>query len=298
MTKGEARELMLRWLDEATINGQPVSQELIGDLVNKFKYFLNSAVSYIAGQIKLPRIYSVTRTPINNLLGTGFAEWSILPGEKHLAQAPGGRSYYFELSGNCNAEIWQGAQLVKTIAHTDNAYMAYKGILPNTADTRIEISSDYPFSVKNIALFGAPFPADEDVPDYTPFVAYTMPPDFREFDKIIGLGGGYHILNSDEYIWERENLFRLPYQSSGQFDFHYFATPKRIEVEAPDDTVIEVVEKAEMLVPLKVAIDITAGTDDLAGTSHYLDGKFSNMLVNIMGDGIPRDNPIRSVYAQ
>lgn len=57
MTKGDAKKQALRWLDEATLNGQDASIELTADYTDKFDYFLWNAVTFISSVFKLPRIY-------------------------------------------------------------------------------------------------------------------------------------------------------------------------------------------------------------------------------------------------
>ena len=57
MTKGEAKKLALRWLDEATINGQPASAELTADLEQKFDYMLNGVLSYLSTFFRIDRTF-------------------------------------------------------------------------------------------------------------------------------------------------------------------------------------------------------------------------------------------------
>lgn len=57
MTKGEAKKLYLRWLDEATVNGQQNSRGEVADAVDKFDYLINDALIFMAGRFPLRRIF-------------------------------------------------------------------------------------------------------------------------------------------------------------------------------------------------------------------------------------------------
>ena len=53
LTKGRAKELALRWLDEATLNGQTASSELTADYTDKFDYMMYNVLVYIAAIFRL-----------------------------------------------------------------------------------------------------------------------------------------------------------------------------------------------------------------------------------------------------
>ncbi len=179
MTKGEARKLYLRWLDEATVNGQETDYEQRADLEDKFDYFLDGAVFYLAGHFHLPAVYE---------------------GE------PEG------MAGN--------------------------------------------------------------------YERYRLPEDFREMDRIVRVEEGvyreetaYRVEGERDYLVER---------GGERPRFLYWKNPAPLGTSAPEDAVLEIHPRAAVLVPLKAAVDATAGTEDMAGTSSYLEGLFSNMLMNLL----------------
>lgn len=187
LTKGRAKELALRWLDEATLNGQAASAELTADYTDKFNYMLYDVLVYIANIFKLRGEYTVNDS---GLTAAG--------------------NYY-----------------------------------------RVE-----------------------------------MPDDFMSFNRIIA----YNDVSSAEipdFRRESTNVYLIPkaYFTDGvTIEVIYWRFPKAVEIDTSDTSELDVVKKAEQLVPLRLAIEATAGSDETNAISAYLEGKFSNMVNNLIGD--------------
>lgn len=187
LTKGRAKELALRWLDEATLNGQAASSELTADYTDKFDYMLYNVLVYIAA--------------IFRLRGTLIVK----PNECEKV----GGYYRVQLPGD---------------------FMGFNRILVYNELTQAEI------------------------------------PDFRRESTDV-------YLIPDVYFTEGVTV-----------EFIYWRSPKKIEIDDLDTTELEVRPKAEQLVPLRLAIEATAGSDETNAISAYLEGKFSNMVNNLLGD--------------
>lgn len=197
MTKGEAKNLALRWLDEATINGQPVSSELTADLEDKFSYMLNGVLSYLATFFKVDKTYTT------------------------VAQAGVKKSRYRQ---------------------------------------------------------------------------FVMPDDYRGLKNIVAYDDSSYT-EIENYVAEKDGVFLLPDNIKGTIEFNYYGEPARVELDAPDGTLLEVARKAEALVPLKLAVDATAGSDETSALSAYLNGVFSNMLANIIQGETNTYKSVTTVYA-
>ncbi len=79
----------------------------------------------------------------------------------------------------------------------------------------------------------------------------------------------------------------------------YFGMPEEIASDAEDSTELDVQPIAVQLVPLRLAIEATAGSDETNAISAYLEGKFSNMVANLLGDQDGAFNVVvERVYAQ
>ena len=197
MTKGEAKNLALRWLDEATINGQPVSSELTADLEDKFDYMLNGVLSYLATFFKVDKTYTT--------------------------------------------EIQEGVKKSR-------------------------------------------------------YRQFEMPDDYRGLKNIVVYNDSSYA-EIENYIAEQDGVFLLPDNLTGTIEFNYYGEPARVEVIASETAVLEVARKAEALVPLKLAIDATAGSEETSALSAYLNGVFSNMLANIIQGETSTYKGVTRVYA-
>ena len=298
MTKSDAKALMLRWLDEATSNGQPASADQIADLRDRADYLLDGVLKYLAGQFKLPAVHSIVRTPMENLINDGFAVRPIMPPDTLTLAAQGGRAFYIEVAGDdVVLTISDGNGVLREEEVTSASFHAIKGNLDTSGDVTLALTSQYPFTVRNIAIYPCKFASDEAVPDYTPYVPYELPEDFREFVQCVQTSDAHTYRKYSDLRKEGTRTFLLPYEASGQFDFHYNRNPQTVPPDAPETTVLEVLDHAAQLVPLKLAVDCCMGVDDTMTIGYYLDGRFSNMLMNLMSSDVGDILAIDTVYS-
>lgn len=185
MTKGEAKAQALRWLDEATLNGQSASAELTADYTDKFNYFIWNVLVYISNIFKLPR--------------------TVILKENELTEVGG-------------------------------------------------------------------------------FYRYKMPEDFMNFNKI-NVYNKSSVVEVYDYIRETTNTYLIPKYYFGKdatVEVLYWGMPAEIPHNAPEGTELEVAPKAIQLVPLRLAIEATAGSDETNAISTYLEAKFGNMVENLL----------------
>lgn len=300
MTKKLAIDQMLRWLDEATANGQAVPADQIADLKDRAAYLLDGVVKFLAGQFKIPAVHSVVRTPVENLLGQGFPIFSGYPPDTYSATAVGGKSFYIEVSGSVTVTVfWDGGSAEYEISGTDGGFQVVRGNIPNAGEgeVQIEVNSDYPFSVRNAAVYPCSFASDDDVQEYIPYVPYELPDDFREFDTLLQTSDRHTYRRFSDYRKEGLKTFLLPYDATGQFDFRYFRNPADVPVDAPDTAVLEIAQHAEQLVPLKLAVDCCMGVEDTMTIGYYLNGQFNNTLMNLLTGETGEMTVIEAVYS-
>jgi hypothetical protein len=299
-TKGECLALFLRTLDEATKKGVELAATKNADYRDKFNYFLDEAQRYIAGIIKIPAVFQVTQNPIPNQLGllNGFDIQQYLPGTTKVLTGTGTKSYYFEIDNIGTITIAVNGATVDTIENTvKRTFTAYKGNINATdSDTvTITFSGNYPYNIRNTALFAYSFATDDDVPNYTRYVSYDMPADFMSFDNVI--------LRSDPAVyevyktmrWENNKKVILEYFKTGSFDIHYYKYPATILPTAPDNTVLEVEDKAVDLVVLQAGIMATAA--DNPSLSSWLRSLYIEKVQNIVGTETPTETQIVTIYS-
>jgi hypothetical protein len=300
MTKGDCLALMLRYLDEATKKGIELSETKNADYRDKFNYFLNESLKYMAGLIKIPAVFQVTHNPIPSQLGllSGFDIRQYLPGKPIILTGVGTKSYHFEIDNIGTVTIAVNGVTVDTIENTvKRKFTAHKGNITAT-DTDIvtvTFSGDYPYNIRNTAIFAYNFATDDDVPDYTRYVEYSMPDDFMSFDTVI--------LRSDPAIyeiykgmkWENNKKVILEYFKPGSFDIHYYRYPTEIAHDTDDTTELDIEDKGVDLLALDIAIRATAA--DNPSLSSWLRSLFIEKAQNVIGDGVAQETKIETVYS-
>jgi len=301
-TKGDCKALFLRLLDEATKKGVAIPATKNADYTDKFNYFLHDAQVYVAQQIKISSMFTVTQNPIATQMPTtgkaGFDIQQYLPSTSIVLTAIGTKSYHLEMDniGTCTIAINGG--MVRTITNTvKKQFTAYKGNTgSNSTDiVTITFSGSYPYNIRNLAMFAYAFPLDVDVPDYTPFVEYDMPSDFMSFDNIINKTDPEVYEAYIAYKWENNKKIILGYYDKGSFDIHYFAYPATISPTDDDSTLMSIEDKAIDLVVLQAAIMATAA--DNAGLSSWLRSIFSEKIQNVNMDNRISETSIQTVYS-
>jgi len=300
MTKGDCLKIFLRYLDEATKKGIELPETKNADYRDKFNYFLNESLKYMAGLIKIPAVFQVTHNPVPNQLGlsSGFDIRQYLPGKPIILTGVGTKSYHFEIDNIGTVTIAVNGVTVETIENTEKRkFTAHKGNITATDTDTVTITfgGDYPYNIRNTALFAYPFATDDDVPNYTRYVEYDMPDDFMSFDTVI--------LRSDPAIyeiykgmkWENNKKVILEYFKPGSFDIHYYRYPAEVLPTSLDTVELDIEDKGLDLLALDIAIRATAA--DNPSLSSWLRSLFIEKAQNVIGDEAAQETKIETVYS-
>jgi len=299
ITKKRAIDEMLRWLDEASINGETPASAHLADYRDRAAHLLSGVVSLLAEQFRIPKTFTVVQNPVPNLLGDTYTAESVLPGHPFRADVNNMRSFYIETAGDVEVTVTCGNDvLFRQRQYSEGEFVPLRSVLP--VDTgkrcRLSVSSEYPASVRYAAAYDVPFRYDDDVQPNTPYAAYDLPPDLREYDKCIRSADGSTYEEFHDVLREGFRTFLLPRNAKGQFEFHYWRNPCAVPPDALDDTPLEVAPEAEALVGLKLAADLTRGVPEDQSKSYWLDAEFSARIANLERQergGIQR---VQSVY--
>jgi len=297
-TKGDCLALFLRLIDEATKKGIELPSTKNADYRDKFNQFLNTSLRYMAGLIKIPAVFQVTHNPVPNQLGFGFDIRQYLPGKPIILTGVGTKSYHFEIDNIGTVTIAVNGVTVETIENTEKRkFTAHKGNIDaeSTDTVTITFGGDYPYNIRNTALFAYPFATDDDVPNYTRYVEYDMPDDFMSFDTVI--------LRSDPAIyeiykgmkWENNKKVILEYFKPGSFDIHYYRYPAEVLPTALDTVELDIEDKGLDLLALDIAIRATAA--DNPSLSSWLRSLFIEKAQNIIGEDVAQETRIETVYS-
>lgn len=263
MNIGESKQLALDLIVESVVNGLPVPTAKNNDYLLLHNILANTAQIEIAKVKKIHAKYSITQNPIANQLGD-YEPFNIV---QHLdtdlvdSQSNGSRAYYFEVDNVATIYIEEEINgvwtVLNTISHiTSDGFTAYRGLITASDianDIRIRFSGNYPYNVRNRALYAYTFSSSSLVPSYTPYVSYTLPSDFMELNKIMYRGDNMVYDNYMAYKWEGRRTLLIPYHHAGSFDVLYYRYPTAITSATADSVEYEVDVEAQPLIPMYVA---------------------------------------------
>jgi len=298
ITKGQAIDEALRWLDEATINGGAPATEQLADYKERANHLLSGVVSILAGQFKIPHAFTVVQNSIPNLLGESYSAHNVLPGKPYVARVNNVRAIYMESIGNVNVTVRNGQNIIcRQSNYSEKEFTPLKVVVPeNGGVCEIIVESNHFAAVRYVAAYDVPFQYDDDIPANTPYAAYNLPFDMREYDKCVRTSDGNNYEEFHDVRREGFRTFLLPRNVPGQFEFHYWRNPRAVPHDADDNTPLEVAPEAEALVGLKLASDLTRGIPEDQSKSYWLDAEFSSRIANLERQERGGILQIQSVY--
>lgn len=181
-------------------------------------------------------------------------------------EAEKAQSYYFECYGKGTATIYAGEVAQTVEIDSKKSYTAYKGILENTENEKVRIvfASQYPFAVKNVALYKTMFETEEDVIPYAKEIKYHLPTLAEDFYMIDGCEVYYEGSDTYErYIYSLEagNTLVLDRGKPGTYIVYYKAYPVQITGETEDDYELPLASEVAALLPLYMASQIYKDDD-------------------------------------
>lgn len=299
-TKADARTYFLNIIDEATKKGVALSETKNADYRVKFDTFLDTAQKYIANIIKIPDVFQVTQNPIPNMQGllNGFDIVQILPDEPKTYTFTGCKALYFEIDNVGTVTIAINGIESEVISNTiKRQFTAYKRLTgASTSDTvTLTFSGDYPYNIRNTGFYEYAFSEEDDIPTYSPYVAYDMPNDFLGFDSVVLQSDPRVYRSYVEHRWESTKKVVLNYYDEGSFDIYYFKYPATIDVDADDTTVLDIEDKAFDLVVLYTAVLATSA--DNTALSSWLRSLYIEKVQNVSQQDMPLMNSVETIFS-
>lgn len=278
------------------------------DYALKIRGLADDCQKEIARYVKIKKTYTVSQNPIQNLLGlhAGFDIVQHLPGVTTYYMADNAKSFYFEADRPCAWTFEQSTDGITwtplagtydaggtptaftgTIAITGNtSFKAIKGLLNAANKVRVSPSSSYVFNSRHRALFEYPFATVADVPDYKPYVPYTMPGDFMELDKVIREYDQRQLTEWSDFKKIDEKIYGLSWFLNGQFVFHYNALPTTIDDNTATTYEFELEEYAQPLISYYVAGTILMTMEESQANAAYLINRYDNKLANLANNQV------------
>lgn len=267
-----------------------VEDESTKDYIAGMPYAANEGLQRLstAGKFIVKSI-GINHMPAKNLIPERTAV-ALNDAKDFSVTVDGGKSMYFQYSGIGTLTITDGTNTDTVDLNSFGTFTEVKQNLPLFGDKiTFTFTSDYPATVKNLAVYDSAFPTDELVPEYGRYVKYelkNLAPDFYNlFDNSISYEDGNVYLNTTDYYRESDHILILPSDKPGMYTIYYHAYPVEITFDTEDDYVLPIDPEVAVLLPLYMASQLypdddlaiattlrnqfEVGLDSLVNTSHY-----------------------------
>ena len=284
MTKNDAINGALRWIDEATVNGAAAGNGFIADYKDRMEHLLDGAVAMVESQFPTIRTSSIVQSNPPCLDGSHFEPKTIYPGNTYEFNNSAAKAYTMEICGVLTAVI-DGAVREINADSFERISGEFKG--------SIRLASNYPFQVRNAGFYGFRFAS---IPEHIAWIPYQLPEQMNGLVRILFSGDGVTFLDFSDYRRVDDAHIAIPSHYSGQFDIQY-KRRHTLLANAAGTAEIEIDEKAEPLVPLRLALDATSGIDETLQVNQFLTGRFSEMVNALLEEDITKHQPIETVFA-
>lgn len=287
-------------LDELTDKGVQISDSDVADLMAKGVRFVDMAQKELYSTGNLFEKFEFTQKNPDNLLGKTLFEIKEFKGTDIIPDEVGkvARAYYFEADeeGSVIIEEFEGGtwQTLLTIpTTTSTAMVQYKGLItPTTTGNliRYRFTGTTYYKIQNYALFSEPFKASK-IPDFRPWVKYTMPTNFRLTDAVIEEFKDRQYIRSSNAKWEGYNELWVNYFFEGTMRVVYKPVPITITLQTQNLQLDDISVNA---ITYYVAGKLAA--HDYPELVNYFEGKYNEILLKSVMKNPASEQAIIDVY--
>ena len=287
-------------LDELTDKGVQISDSDVSDLMAKGVRFVDMAQKELYSTGNLFEKFEFTQKNPDNLLGKTLFEIKEFKGTDIIPDEVGkvARAYYFEADeeGSVIVEEFEGGtwQTLLTIPTTTSTSMVqYKGLItPTTTGNliRYRFTGTTYYKIQNYALFSEPFKASK-IPDFRPWVKYTMPTNFRLTDAVIEEFKDRQYIRSSNAKWEGYNELWVNYFFEGTMRVVYKPVPITITLQTQNLQLDDISVNA---ITYYGAGKLAA--HDYPELVNYFEGKYNEILLKSVMKNPASEQAIIDVY--
>ena len=251
------------------------TDETTADYIAAMPYAANEGMQMLstAGKYLIKRI-EIANNPQDNLLGDNMGReiHAVVSGAKSFS-ADGARSYYFEVTGKGKATITCGEFAKEIEFDSMTKYTPFKGVIENMDNNKAMVlfESEYPYAVKNIALYKALYEIDKLVPDYTKRVRFNLrdiTPDFYTINEVFYEGENEQYIKTDDVVLEGDKVIAIDRKLSGNYIIYYNAFPEVITEATEDEYELPLDREVVALLPLYMASQLYKDDDISIATSY------------------------------
>jgi hypothetical protein len=251
ITVGDIKKGVLHSMREFSNSGQIQGTDEIKDYLLSIIPLLNVyQKEFAVSTQKIKRKYEISHNMPDNQLGKIIWNEDLAHSNSDVIySALGSRAYSFQVAKYATvyieeeiAGVWTN---LVTITHTPTAgegYVTYKGLtgVSSTLNlVRIRFSGTYRYPYRWIALFADNFYDASEVPAFEPYVSYTLPIAYYQFDRCEILGADRQYTDYTKYRLDytnTEKLIKFDWYEIGEFIVRYFAYPTVIADPDPNNT--------------------------------------------------------------
>lgn len=293
MNYGDSKSKATKLINEYSNKGAIVSDTKNADYLLRFPDAAQSAQMEIATVKKIHAVYNFSQNAITPLGGrfSGFDEVQFLGDDYQNDVGQGAKAYYFEvdkqstvyIEEETSTGVWTNLSTI-TVPNTVTYFTAYKGLItPSVAtnNVRLRFSGTYPYNIRNRALWAYTFASASEVPDYRPYVKYTLPTNAMEIKKIIQETENRQYGSLSDYFVEGKTTIVVNYYYVGSFRVEYFQYPTTIDSTTLDSFDFELDKEAQELIPYKMGGQAMLDDKETRSFGVILLNQYQSMLANL-----------------
>lgn len=251
------------------------SDDSTRDYIAAMPYAANEGILMMSTAGKfLVKNFSISVNPIRNLLSSiGTRIHSQISGDT-VFEADNVHSLYFEVTGRCTCTVTiDDNEVFSTEFDALQEYVTCKAIIENDENKRAKMtfSSDYPYAIKNVAMYEAKYMEDSEVPEYAEKVRYKVTDiveDFYTINSIYFEGDNPRYVKTDEVFQEGDKVLVFDREVAGNYIIYYNALPKTIDATTEDDYELPLDREVAAILPLYMASQLYKDDDNAIATTY------------------------------
>lgn len=261
---GDSRNVQNGIITSNTSTNNYVSQ--IPNLLREVLNIVSTAGRYIVKYV------DIVNTPIKSGLYDSMREIYSITNEDMEVTLEKAKAYYFEMFGSGTVELYVGDTLTETFTNSaTTTFTVYKGKITNDDEEEVTLlfKAQYPYSVRNIALYDIEFETDATVYDNIDYKRYDMRDLVEDFYNLkvndMPYQAGVNIVayqNNSEYHWEGDSVLVLDNNKTGIWRVYYNSYPQDITSDITDSTVINVLPEVAAILPFYIAGQLLMSEDE------------------------------------
>lgn len=282
---GTWRDIKLRTLQKmfATNNGSTniPSDNNTREYLSAMPGAANEALQMLATAGKfIIKSIDIAHIPVKNYVPEGEKIRTVELGTIHY-EADAVHSVYYEIMGKGTLTITVGDttedELFDSTENGSHGFVPVKRLIDNPDNLKVTLDfvSDYPMSLKNVAMYKANYESADDIQPFSQNIRYNLSE----------LASDYYMVDLEHVIYEGDadisrykatsdffqegfKVLVLPRDIPGNYKVYYKAYPQEITLDTPDDEVLTLDPEVEALLPLYMASQLYKDDDIGASTSY------------------------------